>query len=73
MKSLIVIGALVCIAGFVAFSLPSAWVDWKQVITGNMQQTVIEVIRVPQWLGPAGIALGVMLMLIGSTLYPRKY
>jgi hypothetical protein len=71
MKRLIVIGALVCIAGFLAFALPTAWVDWKQA--GDIQQTVIEVTRIPQWLGPAGIALGVMLMLIGSTLYPRKY
>jgi hypothetical protein len=73
MRSLIILGALICIGGFLAFALPSAWMNWKEVVNGDMQQTTLEVIRVPQWVGPSAIAVGVMLMLVGSTLFQRKY
>jgi hypothetical protein len=72
MRALIIIGALVCVAGFILFAMPNAWVNWQEIVTGNVEQTRLEVVRLPQWLGPATVALGLVLMLIGSAMLPRR-
>ena len=70
-RAIIIIGGVICIAGFVLLMMPNAWVNWQNVISGNVERTTLQVVQIPRWLGPASIALGIVLMLLATALTAR--
>ncbi|HEY9746339.1 MAG TPA: hypothetical protein V6C99_08995 [Oculatellaceae cyanobacterium] len=69
----VILGILVCIAGLILLAMPNTWVDWQQVASGNVRETSIQVVRIPQWVAPTTIALGLLLIMLGFARQPKRH
>jgi hypothetical protein len=72
MKAPALTDELLCKLTFTSSSLTD-WLSLKQLLTASLDQTALRAIHLPPWLGPGLMVLGVFLILIGSSVSPKKY